>query len=67
MSYIKYQTTEGDRADIIAWKMYGDPYAYEGIVRANPGVSFDPVMNGGINIIVPILEVSPVHAALVPW
>nr|MBW4056874.1 hypothetical protein [Pseudomonadota bacterium] len=34
--YIEYITSEGDRWDTIAWRYYGDPLAYEGIILANP-------------------------------
>lgn len=67
MDYINYQTQDGDRWDLIAWKMYGDPFAYEGILRANPEVPPDAELVGGIDLKVPILEEVTVTADWTPW
>lgn len=65
--FIEYQTQDGDRWDIVAWKMYGDPYAYEGILRANPDVAAEPVLEGGVTLRIPILEESGLHEEFAPW
>lgn len=54
--FITYQTVEGDRWDLVAWKMYGDPFAYEGLLKANVPVSAAPVLAGGITLTIPILD-----------
>lgn len=65
--FIEYVTKERDRWDLIAWKMYGDPFAYEGILRANPGVAAAPELAGAITLKVPILEVSDLQPEFAPW
>ncbi len=54
--FITYQTIEGDRWDLIAWNMYGDPFAYEGLLKANVAVAAAPVLAGGINLVIPMLD-----------
>lgn len=65
--YLTYTTQDRDRWDLIAWKMYGDPYAYEGILRANPTVAAAPELAGAIALKVPILEVSDLQQEFAPW
>lgn len=67
MDYIEYQTKDGDRWDLIAWKMYGDPWAYEGILRANPEVTAEAVLAGGVTLKVPVLEVTTTVEDFGPW
>jgi phage tail protein X len=56
MNYLNYLTQDGDRWDILAWIHYGDPFAYEEILRANPLVSPAAELAGGTVIRIPILE-----------
>jgi phage tail protein X len=65
--YLEYQTKPGDRWDLIAWANYGDPYAYEELIRANPTVAAEPILSGGINLRVPILEATTLNSEWAPW
>lgn len=67
MDYINYQTQDGDRWDLVAWKMYGDPYAYEGILRANPTVAAEPELVGGTTLKIPILVLDQIVPDFAPW
>lgn len=66
--YLEYMTLEGDRWDLIAELMYGDCWAFEGIIAANPTVPLSPVLGGGIRLRIPLRERVEVTAfALPPW
>lgn len=67
MNYLLYTTKDGDRWDLIAWDQYGDPMLYNVIVYANPGVSPVPVLTGGIQLRIPILDLQTEHSAWEPW
>lgn len=54
MSWVKYTTQDGDRWDTIAYKMYGDPWAFGPIIHDNPHVPIRPVLTGGIELRVPV-------------
>lgn len=64
-----YITKDGDRWDLIAYEMYGDPYLYEQIVLANFQYAKNLSFQAGIMLKIPIIyieneddvEVSP------PW
>jgi len=66
--FVEYVTQDGDRWDLIAFKMYGDAYAYEPIIVANPHVPIRAVLPGGIKLRVPVRE-TPVLAdpSVPPW
>lgn len=67
-AFLEYTTLENDRWDLIAYRCYGDAYAYEPIVVANPDVAIHPVLPGGLTILVPLREPAQVDAAaLPPW
>lgn len=65
-SGVEYVTAEGDRWDLIAWRMYGDAYAFEEIVKANPHVPVRPVLPSGLRLLVP-LRPRPTVGGLPPW
>jgi phage tail protein X len=69
--FIEHITADGDRWDLLAWKYYGDPYAYEGIIRANPEVPIVPILPSGVRLLIPVLDPpaagTPVPAGLPPW
>lgn len=65
-----YTTRQGQRWDAIANEVYGDPYAYEPIVMANPDYLGVLVLPAGVRLRVPEQEqVSEAIAAelLPPW
>lgn len=66
--FVEYITKEGDRWDLIAWRMYGDAYAYEPIIEANPDVPIHAVLDAGLRILVPLREKAKVDdVELPPW
>lgn len=52
----KYVTKDGDRWDLIAYKVYGDPYLYPAIMLFNPKYMDIKVFKAGITLIIPELE-----------
>lgn len=64
--YVVIITRDGDRWDLIAQRMYGDPWAFERIVAANPDVPVRPVLPGGLRILVPVVA-APAMGGLPPW
>jgi phage tail protein X len=67
-TYLEYTTMEGDRWDLIAWRCYGDPYAYVEIVAVNRHVPIVPVLDGGLTIYVPLREPAQLDITkLPPW
>lgn len=66
---IKYTTSEGDRWDSIAQRMYGDPWAFGPIIAANPSVPIRPVLPGGIVLYIPVRRssVTTQTSQLPPW
>lgn len=64
--YIEVTTIDDDRWDLIAWRVYGDPFLYEPIIVANPSVPIRPVLPGGLVLRVPLRAAPPVGGAP-PW
>lgn len=54
--FVEHITSDGDRWDSLAWKYYGDPYAYERIIRANPAVPIIPILPAGIRLLIPVID-----------
>lgn len=69
MNVIRHITKDGERWDLLAWRYYGSATDYERIIAANPGVPRSPVLRGGIELLIPVVEKSEVIAAeeLPPW
>lgn len=65
--YVELVTLEGDRWDLIAYRAYGDPYAYERIIVANPELPIVPVLPAGLRVRVPVLDAPKVSTGLPPW
>ena len=66
--YITYVTKDGDRWDLIAYEMYGDALKYEPIIRENRHVPIRPVLDGGIELRIPIQATATLNEAqLPPW
>jgi phage tail protein X len=66
---IQHTTTEGERWDLLAWRYYADPMAYEQILAANPQMPFCAVLPGGLTLYVPVTTASDTVSAqdLPPW
>jgi nucleoid-associated protein YgaU len=62
-------TSGGERWDQIADQYYGDPLRYEVIIAANPSIGILPILDGGLQLLVPVLPVSNTVAVsdLPPW
>ena len=54
--YLAHVTADGDRWDLLAWRYYRDPSGYERIMDANPAVARDPVLAGGIRLLIPVIS-----------
>ncbi|GAB6035883.1 tail protein X [Fundidesulfovibrio butyratiphilus] len=69
MSYIIHTVADGDRWDLLAWRYYADPYAYERILAANPHVAMAPVLTAGQRLLIPVITSSTAIASedLPPW
>lgn len=66
--YVEYVTAPGDRWDLVADIFYGDPYDYERIISANPGVPIGALIPAGTKLLVPVIYVSNNQSAgLPPW
>lgn len=56
MSSINYTSKQGDRWDLLTYKMYGSVTGMKTIMDANPYVALSPVIPAGSVIIIPIAE-----------
>ncbi|MCR5892177.1 MULTISPECIES: tail protein X [Burkholderia] len=66
--FLTHITTEGERWDQIAYRYYGDPFAYERIIVANPSVPITPVLASGIVLSIPVVAADNVaDEELPPW
>ena len=65
--FIEVITNDGDRWDLIAYRVYGDAWAFEPIIVANPDIPIRPRLPGGLRILVPVREVTVETADLPPW
>lgn len=55
-SVIQYTTTEGERWDNIADKVYGSPSEMNRILEANPTIERVDILPGGVILDIPIIE-----------
>lgn len=53
--FIELITTPNDRWDLIAYRVYNDPWAFERIIAANPDIPIRPTLPGGLRILVPVI------------
>ena len=66
--FYSYITRDGDRWDMISQKYYSNPNLYEEIIKANPEVPIEPVLDAGIKLKIPVLEESEtIQFELPPW
>ncbi|MDO8771921.1 MAG: tail protein X [Burkholderiaceae bacterium] len=69
---LEHITTEGERWDTLAWRYYGNPYAYAGIMDANPALDLTPYLPSGQLVLIPLLteeaqQASRALADTPPW
>lgn len=69
MAYTEYITIQGDRWDSIAYKAYGDATTFAPIADANPHIPMQDTFEGGVRLLIPILEneETTVIDLLPPW
>jgi hypothetical protein len=66
--YITHVTLASERWDLLAWIYYGDATLYSPIVMANPRIPIEPAFEAGLQIAIPILQVSQgASTDLPPW
>lgn len=66
--YYSYITKDCDRWDLIAYKFYKNPTMYEEIIKANPHVPIEPILQPGIKLKIPVFEESEtIKFELPPW
>lgn len=61
-----YTTAAGDMWDHIAYKIYGDEQYMAQLMAANPAHASTVVFGGGVELIVPDIEISA-SSNLPPW
>jgi phage tail protein X len=69
MKSFNYNTTDGDRIDLLSQRFYGGMYGISIIADANPEVPMYPVYPIGTSLIIPIIEDEQVieNTLLPPW
>lgn len=67
MSFTPEITRPGDRWDIIAKRVYGDPFLGPVIMAANPSVSLEAELPAGITLAIPIRTDPVTGEDLPPW
>lgn len=70
MPYTEYITNEGDRLDTIANKAYGNPFAWDRILKANPSLPIQDTYAAGIRLMIEIQEQAEAEQSvnlLPPW
>jgi phage tail protein X len=66
--FILHVTVSGERWDLLAWTYYGDASLYSPIIMANPLIPIEPAFEPGLEIAIPLLQVSrDVTSDLPPW
>ncbi|MGH7102886.1 MAG: tail protein X [Acetobacteraceae bacterium] len=66
-SAVAYVTGPGDRWDLVAWKVYGDPTQISAVIMANPMVPMSPVLPQGIVLYCPLIAPAGPPAGSTPW
>lgn len=70
MASIQYITTEGERWDNVAFKMYGNAGLSEILIKANPEVSISDVIYPGTVLNIPVIQAFEAEVSLdilPPW
>ena len=55
---LKHTVTAGERWDTLAWRYYGNPFAYGKLIEANPALNITPVLPSGATVLIPLLSVA---------
>jgi hypothetical protein len=63
----QYITQNGDRWDLIAYRMYGDSSQIQVLVNANPNLPLRCTFAGGIQVIGPLLPPPAAPTTSTPW
>jgi phage tail protein X len=58
---------QGERWDLIAWKMYGDASQISDLILSNPGIPIQDTVNAGSQVFVPIITPPAAPASSTPW
>lgn len=67
-TFLEHLTVEGERWDQLAWRYYGDAFAYGPIVAANPQAPIRPLLPAGLRLRIPAATSAAVTpAGLPPW
>ncbi|MGH7049138.1 MAG: tail protein X [Acetobacteraceae bacterium] len=66
-SAVAYTTGPGDRWDLVAWRVYGDPTEINAVITANPTVPMSPVLPQGLTIYCPLIASPGPPAGSTPW
>lgn len=70
MASFNYRTKQGERWDMIAYKMYGAMTGIATLIEANPSVPIDTVLPDGTILIIPIIDNTDstiITTNLPPW
>lgn len=70
MSSTKYITRQGDRLDLVAYLLYGDPLRWRELIDANPALPIISEFPAGLELEVPILSAGELNSEsinLPPW
>lgn len=68
--FLIHRTQQAERWDTLAYRYYGDPLAYEGIIQANPDLAITGELPVGIPVQIPVLTPADLPALtenLPPW
>lgn len=69
--YIEHVCADGDRWDQLAYHYYGDAFAYERLIAANPHLPISPLLEAGWIVRVPLVDDTKVQLIaddlLPPW
>lgn len=66
--FYTYITKQNDRWDIISYQFYNSPFLYEKIIKENPTIKIEPILEPGIKLKIPVLEKSEtISKELPPW
>lgn len=69
---LEHITLEGERWDTLAWRYYGNPFAYSRIIEANPAVDISTRLPSGMVLLIPIIPADEAMTVLAnedlpPW
>jgi phage tail protein X len=66
--FVTHITTTNERWDLLAWTYYGDPTQFAPIIAANPAAPIAAVLATGIQIVIPLIQLSQTATTnLPPW